>query len=60
MIYLEGFRFASAVDEENFFFKMKRTCFDTYYPFQIFPKKDFYSVDFAPIAIFYGGNGSGK
>ena len=56
MIYLEGFRFASAVDEENFFFKMKRTCFDTYYPFHIFPKKDFYSVDFAPITIFYGGN----
>lgn len=60
MVYLEEFRLASAANEEKFFFKMKRTCFDTYYPFQIFPKKDFYSIDFEPITIFYGGNGSGK
>ncbi len=33
---------------------------DTYYPFQIFPPKELRRIDFEPITIFCGGNGSGK
>lgn len=41
-------------------FRQKRTCYDTYYPFQILSKHQFRMVDFEPVTILYGGNGSGK
>ena len=36
------------------------TCFNGIYPFKIFPDKGLRSLEFEPITIFYGGNGSGK
>ena len=60
MIYLDYFKFASQDAEEGFAFSQKRTCFDSYYPFQIFTKKRFKCIDFDNITILYGGNGSGK
>lgn len=60
MIYLDSFRFAGASQETGFFFVQKMTCYDTYYPFQIFPQKGFERIDFSDITILYGGNGSGK
>lgn len=38
----------------------KRTCFNTFYPFKVFPEKRLFEIDFDGITIFYGGNGSGK
>lgn len=38
----------------------KRTCYDTYYPFQTISKHHLTRLDFEPITILYGGNGSGK
>lgn len=47
--------------EWNFFiYGEKRTCFNTYYPFQIFPKMELEEIEFEPVTIFYGGNGTGK
>lgn len=60
MIYLDSFKFATPQEEENFFFRQKLTCYDSYYPFQIFPQKAFSQIDFSDITILYGGNGSGK
>lgn len=60
MIYIDSFKFATSTDEERFFAGQRRTCYDTYYPFQVFPKKEFAQIDFADITILYGGNGSGK
>ncbi len=60
MIYLDYFKFASWTAEENFVFSQKRTCYDTYYPFGIYPKKGFERIDFSDITILCGGNGSGK
>lgn len=60
MIYLSHFEFPSRELEYNFIFKQKRTCYDTYYPFQILSKHDLRMLDFEPITILYGGNGSGK
>ena len=37
MVYLEWFRFPDADQEWDFFMKpeLKRTCYDSYYPFQV-------------------------
>lgn len=60
MRYLDYFRFASVMAEEMYFNSVLRTCYDSFYPFQIFPQKDFRQIDFQDITILYGGNGSGK
>lgn len=59
-IYINSFEFASPADEADFFANQLRTCYNGYYPFKIFPEKEFKRIDFSPITIFYGGNGSGK
>lgn len=60
MIYLDRFVFPSGEQEFDFFLGIKRKCYDNFYPFQIFPHKAFGQLDFEPITILYGGNGSGK
>ena len=60
MIYLRNFSFPSEDREYNFILDEKRTCFDTFYPFKILSKNDFTEIDFGPVTILYGGNGSGK
>lgn len=60
MIYLSQFRFPHREREYDFVFDQKRTCYDTYYPFQIVSKHGLEVLDFEPVTILYGGNGSGK
>ena len=60
MIYLEWFTFPDSEKEFDFFLKQKRTCYDSYYPFQILSRHHFRRIDFAPVTILYGGNGTGK
>lgn len=60
MLYLSHFEFPDMEREYDFIFKQVRTCYDTYYPFQILSKHQFRMIDFEPITILYGGNGSGK
>ncbi len=60
MIYLDLFKFATGDAEAGFFSGLYRTCYDSFYPFRIFPGKGFTSIDFEDITILYGGNGSGK
>lgn len=60
MLYLSNFTFPDREKEYDFIFAQKRTCYDTIYPFQILSKHDFRVVDFEPVTILYGGNGSGK
>ena len=60
MRYLKTFRTVSQAAEEGFLHGIKRTCYDTFYPFQIFPQKGLQQVEFDNITLFYGGNGSGK
>ena len=60
MVYLEEFELPSYEFECRFFGGQKRTCYDTFYPFDIFPEKDLEELSFEPITIFYGSNGSGK
>ena len=60
MIYLSSFQFPDIEEEYKFMFELKRTCYDTIYPFQILSKHGFRQLDFEPVTILYGGNGSGK
>ncbi len=60
MIYLDYFTFPDSDMEFDFFLRQKRTCYDTYYPFQILSARRFRRIDFEPVTILYGGNGTGK
>ncbi|SHJ81686.1 Predicted ATPase [Dethiosulfatibacter aminovorans DSM 17477] len=60
MIYLNSFRFPSETMEINFTTDIRRTCYDSFYPFNILSRYEFERIDLAPITILYGGNGSGK
>ena len=60
MIYLEYFTFPDSDREFDLFLKQKRTCYDSFYPFQILSRHHLRRIDFEPVTILYGGNGSGK
>lgn len=60
MIYLSHFSFPHVEREYDFLLSQKRTCYDTYYPFQILSRHQLSMLDFEPVTILYGGNGSGK
>lgn len=60
MRYLKSFSFLSKADEEDFFLALKRTCYQTAYPLAIFPEKGLKKLEFEPVTILCGCNGSGK
>lgn len=60
MIYLSEFYLPDEGDEYDVLYGEKRTCFNTFYPFGIFPELELEKLVFEPVTIFYGGNGTGK
>lgn len=60
MIYLKSFSFPDIWQEEAFLHDEKRTCFDSFYPFQVLSRNELQKLEFEDITILYGGNGSGK
>ena len=60
MVYLSNFKFPHIEQEYTFLMGIKRTCYDTVYPFKILSKHGLQRLDFEPVTILYGGNGSGK
>ena len=60
MIYLESFEFPDDEQEFDYLLQIKRTCYTSYYPFKILSRRSFSRIDFEPITILYGGNGTGK
>lgn len=60
MIYMTEFTFPDIELEYSFLMGIKRTCYDTFYPFQTLSRHGLRRLDFEPITILYGGNGSGK
>lgn len=60
MVYLSRFSFPDKEQEYDLFFSLKKTCYDTFYPFGILSRNGLRVLDFEPITILYGGNGSGK
>ncbi|MBQ7865558.1 MAG: AAA family ATPase, partial [Clostridia bacterium] len=60
MLYLSRFEFPTEDREWAFFMGVKRQCYNTFYPFQVLSSRGLAALDFEPITILYGGNGSGK
>jgi len=60
MVYLHAFSFPNEDMEFDFFMNIKRTCYDSFYPFKILSRNGFEKIVFEPVTILYGGNGSGK
>ena len=60
MIYVKKFTLPSESEELNVITGEKRTIFNTFYPFNIFPSKGLHELELEGITILYGGNGSGK
>lgn len=60
MVYLRSFRLPSLDAREQFINSIRRTCYNTAYPFDLFALRELPAFAFEPITIFYGGNGSGK
>lgn len=59
-MYLTKFRFPDDGQEFNFLMSIKRTCYDSFYPFKVLSAAGFSQIDFEPVTILYGGNGCGK
>lgn len=60
MIYLDSFSFPDDGNEFDFILSIKRNCYNSFYPFKILSKRELTILNFEPITILYGGNGSGK
>lgn len=60
MIYLDELTLPGEWAEAEFIRFENRTCFNSFYPFKIFPEKGLDSAQLETITMFYGGNGSGK
>ena len=60
MIYLSEFVFPGYDEEYRARLDEKRTCFNTMYPFFVLSSRGLERLNFAPVTILYGGNGSGK
>lgn len=66
MIYLKNIIFPCERTEESYLNQATSahgygvTYYTNYYPFRLLSSKGMYRLDFAPITILYGGNGSGK
>ncbi|MGN0611522.1 MAG: AAA family ATPase [Ruminiclostridium sp.] len=60
MISLSQFNFPNDDDEFDFYCKKETPLYSTYYPFGVLRKYDGLKLDFEPLTIIYGGNGSGK
>lgn len=59
-MYLDYFIFPSADREMDFIWSIKRTCYDSFYPFKVLSAHGLDRIEFEPVTILYGGNGSGK
>ena len=60
MLYLSEFEFPHVERETSFLMDIKRKCYDTFYPFKVLSQRSLYRLEFEPVTILYGGNGSGK
>ncbi|MBQ7321756.1 MAG: AAA family ATPase [Clostridia bacterium] len=66
MLYLRSFTFPTASDEEGFLlnypYQLEMGCYShtNVYPFKLLPQKGLRRLEFAPVTLLCGSNGSGK
>lgn len=59
-MYIDLFRFPGVNAEEQYVNYIRRTCYNSFYPFGVFADNQLQSLSFSEITILYGNNGSGK
>lgn len=59
-MYLKRFEFPSIEQEDAYLSGILHTCYTGYYPYRSLSNHYFFDIEFEPITILYGGNGSGK
>lgn len=60
MLYLNTFTFPDDDREFDYCLGVKRKCYTSFYPFKVLSRHRFERIDFEPVTILYGGNGTGK
>jgi predicted ATPase len=60
MIYIKYLTLPDADKEAGFISNIRRTCYDSFYPFKVLSAHGLNRIDFEAVTILYGGNGSGK
>ena len=60
MRYIDSFQFPGVENEEQFVNYIRRTCYTSFYPFEVFAENQLRELSFSEITILYGNNGSGK
>ena len=60
MIYIRRLALPGEMEEIRVIKDEKRTVFNTFYPFNLFPQKGLNGMELDGITLLYGGNGSGK
>lgn len=60
MVYVKKITLPSDSAEIKVIAAEQRTCFNTFYPFKLFPQKELKGLELDNITMLYGGNGSGK
>ena len=60
MVYLKKLILPSERAEDAVIMSERRTCFNGFYPFKLFPAKELKALEFEGVTMLYGGNGSGK
>ena len=60
MLYLDWITFPDGEREAWYCMAEKRTCYSSFYPFRVLSQRRFERIDFEPVTILYGGNGTGK
>ncbi len=58
--YIKNLHLPTEGAEFSFLLGQKMTCYNSSYPFKIFPQKELERIDFAPVTILCGSNGCGK
>jgi predicted ATPase len=60
VLYLKSFTFPTNDMEIEFLWKIQSNAYDSFYPFKVLSAHRLYKIDFEPVTVLYGGNGSGK
>lgn len=60
MLYLKNFTFPTDGEEFDVIINVKEKYYSSFYPFKILSQRGIEKIDFEPVTIFYGSNGSGN
>jgi predicted ATPase len=60
MLYLKSFAFPDDDAEIEYLWPIQSNAYESFYPFKVLSARRFHKIEFEPVTVLYGGNGSGK